>query len=1260
MAKYQVNGQDYDFPDSMPQEQAMGIISQNSQSMSPEASPPSSMGGIAPPTTVYPQLPPNKKVDPDTLQNDPDFLRASLVTYNSNNAQKWTGSNKDLAEYGLDQMGWFNYNLVHMGLDANRLRNATPDEKQSFLHLMDTYDRLEMSWSGAGRFIKGVAADPTTYAGLGSLGFGLFAKKGAEVASKSAIQAMLRTGVIAGIDTAVQGGAADIMKQSVEQSGGRRDAIDYTQAAEEAGKSGLLGLALGAAGEGVLGKLLPKKAEIPKTPAGSPEAQGAIRSIIDEDLGRAKVEPEGIRTPTGEAPRSPLEGPMEAAGSKVEGELGSSSLKEPTPVSEAPKPSYQPPTIEQIEARTKDGMPAYNAQDVIGAIKAIAPDMERGAAGSVKDILTNSKGVSEMLRNLDLRDANSTIQTLQDLALSRDQVSILTGAVKDARESVANVLSELTKAESVAKDLTEIAALRDRINDTNYLLSNLEKLDVPLSSSSGKDLASRKEGVFTGVNRGLSRESILAERGIVNPTEVDIRNADRVFAERVDAIKANAENTKAVQALDEKRATHMKNGEWDSYHATSAEKDAIVANMMKAQAEEAGKSNSKFTEYASSIARKTTEFVIGTVFTPATLVMNTVPSIVKTLYKPALKFIIDGVTDPVAYREMVSTYSGIIAAQTGAINAAKLAFKYERSMLTGDVDKMLDHAPSIEGMKGRIIRFFPRIMTATDEYFAQINYRGIVQGRATADAMQAGIEKGLKGDELTKFVSGAVEDTVKKAYDPEVKGVEIADFLRQKGASLGYSGENLTTWVKSEYAKNADYFKTATDQYGRDFANDLLFKRQFSGDSFLSRQMKDIEGQLQRHPELKLLGQLFLRTPVRVFEEGMRLTPGLNLIAPKFIEDLRGLNGPLKQVKAQGEAMMSYAFGATVLALYAQGKITGAGPDDFRQRAGLQAGKSFEPYSIKFEDGSTFTFRNLDPFSTPFKIVANALDRYQTLHYRVSQGEYLDKEMKEAEAWFGVGVGSIIKAVRDANLTQGMDDMFSFFESMSDPEMNDKKLTKFVASKLQWAVPNVVTKAAQMAHPIMDDPYTLEQYLRSRINPADPLVPKRYNSIGEVETISNPSSLMTGLNYMSAKDRESAIDPKSRAVLDKLSLIERATNSNFMAPYKNPKMGDFDLRGIKTKDGSESLYDRWQRYTAETGLRDNLHSALAGSGDIGTPQGKSAMYTVASTIINSSRNAAFMRMLSEESGVEQKYIQRIQEKAIGMAGERERTSVPQR
>ena len=904
-------------------------------------------------------------------------------------------------------------------------------------------------------------------------------------------------------------------------------------------------------------------------------------------------------------------------------------------------------------------------QDVIAAVKAVAPDFtEEGAAKLTREQIVNTaKQASDVLQKIGVNDATDLMPTLRSLGMREDELSILRRAAQSAFEETGKQSRDLINDLGKAVDPNVRADLQRQIDALEKVREPLGKLDVALSSTSGSDLASRVGGMFTNENRGLSVTSILREQGINDParaTDVQKAAAQTEFNRRIDAFYEQAARTEKATVLKKEITEAAERGDFATAEAKAGDYKNLINELAKEEAKKQGLGGEAYDQFNRKVLDKVNEYVISTVFTPSTVIVNFLPAVVKTAYKPFVDYLVKGPFDQAAFREMTSTYAAMYNFSGAALQAAKAAYKYERSLLTGDVDKFLEGGPAIAGLKGRVIRTFPRMLSASDEFFAQINYRGYVIGQATSDAVTKGVADGLKGKALDAFVKDQVAKAVDNAYSAKLEAPSIIGLLRDRGIDRGLTGEALTQWIKVEFEKNGALFKQAMNETGRNYVDDLLFKREFSGTNQASRLARGYERFVNNNPAMRILGQLFFRTPVRVFEEGMRLTPGVNLITPNFISDLKGLNGTARQVRAQGEAMLGYSIAASVMAMYANGAITGGGPSEWKQRRGLENSKKYEPYTIVFKDGSTFSFRNLDPFATPLKILVNALDRYQMLEYRRRQGEYVGKEEKEILAWFGVGVGSVAQAIRDANLAAGFDQGLTLAEALADPEAKETMLTKFFGQKAQLAVPNVLTKTQQQFAPMLTDPASIEQFFKARINPADPKVPKRYDALGNVVQIANPGAAFTGINITTPEMREAVVPKKTQEVLKELSNIEIATSSSFQAPFKRGETGDLDLRLAMTADGSETLYDRWNRYVAEMNLVVPLHNALVKNKALsyGSKSYDGLKIKLARDIISDARDAAFARLMAQETGVSQRYIQELQNKNRSMMGGNDASFLP--
>lgn len=96
-----------------------------------------------------------------------------------------------------------------------------------------------------------------------------------------------------------------------------------------------------------------------------------------------------------------------------------------------------------------------------------------------------------------------------------------------------------------------------------------------------------------------------------------------------------------------------------------------------------------------------------------------------------------------------------------------------------------------------------------------------------------------------------------------------------------------------------------------------------------------------------------------------------------------------------------------------------------------------------------------------------------------------------------------------------------------------------------------------------------------------------------------------------------------------------------------------------TKDGTEPLYNRWQRYVHESGVIDVLYDVVVSSDlPYGTPTAKGPRFDAAKKILNSYRDLAFVRLMSEETGLPEEFIShKMREQALRL-GDRDNLNVP--
>ncbi len=113
--------------------------------------------------------------------------------------EKAPSTPQEFGQWGIEHIGWLNYNLPALGIASTKLPSIVkknPKSAYAFLHLLNTYGKLPMfTWNGTKRFFNGVLKDPTTYAGLSTLGIGLAGKKFSAFAGKGGLKKALRAAI---------------------------------------------------------------------------------------------------------------------------------------------------------------------------------------------------------------------------------------------------------------------------------------------------------------------------------------------------------------------------------------------------------------------------------------------------------------------------------------------------------------------------------------------------------------------------------------------------------------------------------------------------------------------------------------------------------------------------------------------------------------------------------------------------------------------------------------------------------------------------------------------------------------------------------------------------------------------------------------------------------------------------------------------------------------------------------------------------------
>lgn len=278
--------------------------------------------------------------------DDPIWIGASRILYDYINKQpgrKKHGRNREIkpqpakpldsgysyADWGVNFMLKFNYNLPYMVYQADKVRNMPPDVAKAMYYLMETSDRDGISAYNTGMGIAHAAWDATNYLGLATFGIGVAGSQAGKQATKEGIRQILKeitlanvtkASVATGVEGAVFAAADDIARQTV-QIAGDDNKTDYDKGsiAQSAGIGFVAGEELtrmGAPAVNMAGEAIKKGVNTLRNKAQDSQDNKAIQGVLD-------TEDEVAKTIADESPEMDLDK-----------SVGSGALKENVPMNE--------------------------------------------------------------------------------------------------------------------------------------------------------------------------------------------------------------------------------------------------------------------------------------------------------------------------------------------------------------------------------------------------------------------------------------------------------------------------------------------------------------------------------------------------------------------------------------------------------------------------------------------------------------------------------------------------------------------------------------------------------------------------------------------------------------------------------------------------------------------------------------------------------------------------------------------------------------
>ena len=1154
---------------------------------------------IDPKFIVYKDLDPDNKVKDDDLAVDPMWLSRAKIVWEMKEGRKHNPeTDPELGQWALESMGWFNYHLPNMGIQAARLQRQKPEVRAAFLYLMEAYDDLGLSLSGTSRFLRYQAADPTNVVGITTLGFGMLAKKAIGQTTKAALIASIKAGLVKGaIENAVWSVPYSLSRQSVEGEG-----FSNTRTATDVAIGAGLGSVFGGIFRGGGTKISLVL-----------QARKARKANIAEQLRVKKLRDAGKDVDIlneADAVINRLEGDVQPVIAKViktksKKETGQSETN--NTLKEVVKTIHRIDIGEPVATRKA----TKGVKTPSGKYKSVKVADKR----NIPDLKAIVKPISDMLRKAKTKNPSDVYDYLLARGFTADQLRVLQATAHKAISDAKILQARLIKQAENHPDPVKALALKKQSDQMNSSVADLDNLDVALSQSTARALNQRVTGgINTNELRNVNPETLML-KGMTEDQAL-IHYADLVAKAELKSI-SNTRVKNLQHRVDKLLATGLPEGAM-TIQILKKEMAKIKAIIVEKELSKLGKAYVKFNKVAKGAA----EVAISNVFSTSTLLVNLLPSIGNWVSGPFMRAHTRGLSSP-AIRAMLSEYLSQLQMTRGGLKMFAYAFRNESSPLTGSTfNRILDtnSKHSMPGMLGRAMRLFPKLLLGTDAYFEQAFYRGYVTGNATFNAANEGAIRGLKGNALKAYINKAKEKAIKTSYG---NNSGVLDELVTIGTERGLSGEKLNVWVRKEMNKVGPQLRKATDKEGIDHTTDSLYKTSWENrKGITSTAASWYENALKSHPILRQFGQLFFRTPIRVVEAGLRYVPGVQFMVPGMVQDLIGQNGIRLQTRAHAQMSAGLAVTSAIISVWVMNAGKGAGSGDYKQRNMAHAAGENDDYTVGIKGGQTISYRNFEPIAVPMKLLFTALEKHSDYLYRKSQGDIIPQsQLDEVSSVAAVVAAAFAQTMRDANLVSAPVTMLKIADSLADAE-TDGDILKIIAEKVMVIVPNQIYKMKKLNEPFLPELVTWQQVIWNKWTPGDRRVSMKHSAIGVPQKDNNPTAKIFPFSPTTPADRREGVSDVEIEAEEYLLSVAFATNSSFTASYKHDLFPDVDLRVAMMPDGSMTQYDKlYEIMRSMPSLALSIAKLGRKNVPVGTPTSSIGKEKIQG-ILNTHRNAA--------------------------------------
>ena len=500
----------------------------------------------------------------------------------------------------------------------------------------------------------------------------------------------------------------------------------------------------------------------------------------------------------------------------------------------------------------------------------------------------------------------------------------------------------------------------------------------------------------------------------------------------------------------------------------------------------------------------------------------------------------------------------------GAINSRNLGLR-EGSKAATYADKL-----------GGFIRIPSRVLSSTDEFWKQVNYRAVVEADLTLKARA----NGLDGKAAAEFVASSMEKMISdgQAYSTQALVKRAQDALREMETKSGKPmlPSDREEFIDAFVKKNWDENLNALSTYAQAVGDEVAFSTPLPAGTLAKR----VSDAVTAHPYLRAF-MPFVRTPLNIaMYSGRRLSApfvaGAQLGLLQFgrltgIEGLQKARGKLLAQLSSSDPRVSAEASGRILAgvgaiagiglAVTQGTITGGGPSDVNQRK-LLAQTGWQPYSVKIGD-SYISYQRLDPFASMIGTVADFIEYHKWI-----SPEDEDNAGSVAQAI----LASFAENFTNKTYTTGIQ---NFVEALDDPNrFMPRLLERYAASMVPNFAGQMVTSAG--------DQYAREvegimEAMRAKIPFYADDLPYVRNILGEkVEKV-------TSLGFGTIPFADAFMPIAYREVKDSVIYNELRELGHGFVPPRAVRRG-LDLRTFKSAAG-QTAYDRWLELSGQVAIK---------------------------------------------------------------------------